>query len=226
MPEYRLTKRGKFVLGLFILILVILIVYSGNYIVRYIIDRASDSHEISKTNDPMTNEETRTTENSTEMSTETTDADTTEVIVNTEASTDTSTTTEESIYSVTDLEDLKQFKIIFYFSEDSSEIEINSDDLESIQAMIKTYPSEKIAIEGHVNGYPDYESDANDDKLSMDRALTIATALEEIGVDKTLISVYNFGSESPLFTDFGNQYKNDRVEVYFIDHFIKASQGK
>lgn len=225
MPDYRLTKRGKFVLGLFILILVILIVYSGNYIVRYIIVGASVPHEISETNDPMTNEETRTTENSTETSTETTEVvDPSETIADT--STETSTETEETIYSATDLEDLKQFKIIFYFSEDSSEIELNSDDLLSIQAMISEHPSEKIAIEGHVNGYPNYESDEYDKKLSMDRALVIEKALEEIGVDKTLLNVYNFGSESPLFTDYGNQYKNDRVEVYFIDHFIKASQGK
>ena len=225
MPDYRLTKRGKFVLGLFILILVILIVYSGNYIVRYIIDGAYVPHEISETNDPMTNEETRTTENSTEINTEVTEVvETSET--STDSSTDSSTDTEETIYSATDLEDLKQFKIIFYFSEDSSEIELNSDDLLSIQAMISEYPSERIAVEGHVNGYPIYESDAYDEKLSMDRALVIVKALEEIGVDKTLLNVYNFGSESPLFTDYGNQYKNDRVEVYFIDHFIKANQGK
>lgn len=224
MPDYRLTKRGKFVLGLFILILVILIVYSGNYIVRYVVDGASVPHEISETNDPMTNEETRTTESSTELSTEVTEV--TEVVITTETINDTSNETEATIYSVTDLEDLKQFKITFYFSVNSSKIELNSDDLLSIQAMISEYPSEKIAIEGHVNGYPNYESDEYDKKLSMDRALVIVKALEEIGVDKTLLNVYNFGSESPLFTDFGNQYKNDRVEVYFIDHYIKASQGK
>jgi len=232
MSDYRLTSKGKFVLGLFILVLVFLIVYSGSYIVRYISDDIKKSPVVLETNEPLTDEETsiaESVETSNIITTETVEETTgpkVETSVESTESTEASGSIEDTIYSMTDLEDLSQFKITFYFTKDSDEIELSTEDLSSIKAMINQYPNEKIAVEGYVNGYPSYETNEAADALSLSRAIRIENALEKIGVEKSLINVYNFGSESPLFTDFGKQYKNDRVEVYFLDHFIKASQGK
>ena len=134
--------------------------------------------------------------------------------------------TSETIYSLQDLEDLKQFKITITFDENQSEVKLSDVDLDSIRAMMVRYPLEKLSIDGHVNGYPNYETEKAADNLSLERALYVKKALVEMGIDKKLISVYNFGSEYPLYKDFGNQSKNDRVEIYFIDHYIKGSRGK
>jgi outer membrane protein OmpA-like peptidoglycan-associated protein len=223
MSDYKLTNRGKFVLGLVILSFVIMIVYSGSYIINYFKGDRPQNHANAEGSTEQSVESVTTTEKSEETTdietdtTETTDA--TETTVAPEA-------VSEAIYSLQDLEDLKQFKITITFEKNQSKVQLSDADLASVHAMMVKYPSEKLSIDGHVNGYPNYQTDKTSDVLSLERALYVEKALVELGIDKNLISVYNFGSEYPLYRDFGNQSKNDRVEIYFIDHFIKGSRGK
>ena len=235
MSEYRLTNRGKFVLGLFILALVVVIVYSGSYIFNYlnkddslvVIEETTSSdetNEFTNTSNQETNETTGA--NETTEATEIETAEATDLIESTDSTDPTTEDKNNSIYTVNDLEDLKLFKIIFYFNEDDSEILLDQEDLDSIKSMIGQYKDEKIAIVGYTNGYPKFESNDEDFSLSLERAKFIRNSILQMGIDKNLINVYNYGSESPLYLDFGNQEKNNRVEVYFEDHYILGSKSK
>ncbi len=226
MADYKLTNRGKFVLGLVILSFVIMIVYSGSYIIKYIRDNMPQNYDSVVDSTEQTVESVETTEKS-EVTTEN-ETNATESTESTEATeaTEAIEKPSEAIYTLQDLEDLKQFKITITFEADQSEVMLNDADLASVRAMMVKYPNEKLSIDGHVNGYPNYKTNEASDNLSLARALFVKKALIELGVDNKLISVYNFGSEYPIYKDFGNQSKNDRVEIYFIDHFIKGSRGK
>ncbi|GAB6107497.1 OmpA family protein [Fusibacter bizertensis] len=242
MSEYRFTNRGKFVLTLFILLLVVIIVYSGSYIINFFGKGDSFVATNETASSDETSELTNTSINETEDSSgqvinstetvETTEAikttETTETTVSTEKETIVETTdnVSERLYTVSDLEDLKQFKIIFYFDKGEKKISLDQNDLESIKSMIEQYKGEKIAVVGYTNGYPKFESSEADYQLSLDRAKTIQSAILEMGIEKKLINVYNNGSETPLFSDYGNQNKNDRVEVYFEDHYVFGSRTK
>lgn len=72
MGDYKLTKRGKFVLSLFVIVSVMLIIYSGSYIIDYfsnaakidtaILDTTEASLSESETDGATTEEETDTTQ--------------------------------------------------------------------------------------------------------------------------------------------------------------------
>ena len=237
MNEYRLTKRGKFVLTLFILSLVVIIVYSGSYIFRYFVNNDSFAVLNETTSSDETIELTNTSnQDSTETSDQLTESvdtsdltDTTEGISEETVEITTETTSEKNgdqIYTVSDLEDLKLFKIIFYFNENDKEISFDQNDLDSIKAMLVRYKDEKLAIVGYTNGYPKFESNEKDYALSLERAKYIRSSILEMGIEKKLINVYNYGSESPIYLDFGNQNKNNRVEVYFEDHYVLGNKTK
>lgn len=217
--EYKITNRGKLVLSLFILILVANIYASGRYIVNYynehsqknssetvVLEPSTESAEIS--DEIVTSEEVNSTEEVT----------TTEEITPSEEI--------QKIYTVFELDDLRQFKMTIYFEGMNEKVELGQSDLDVIKAMINHYPGEKIAIAGHVNGYPNYVDNGEAARLSLERAEYVRGIFVEMGIEESLISVYNLGLERPLFKDYGNQHKNNRVEIYFEDHFVSGDGGK
>ncbi|MCA0384962.1 MAG: OmpA family protein [Firmicutes bacterium] len=222
MADYRLTRRGKLVIGVLIIIQLTIIGYSGLFIIEY--------YNQADVKTPLVGEVTSEMETSTETETESQAMASTESTQNTatEASSESSSTESNSgqIYDAEELNDLKQFRIVFYFDEDESSAELDLADLKSIMDMLKAYPDEKITVSGHVNGYPNFENNDEALDLSKRRAAFVADELIYLGVDVSLISVYNQGSDNPLFKEYGNQYKNNRVEVYFSDHFIVTKSGK
>lgn len=211
--DYKITNRGKLVLSLFILILVANIYVSGRYIVNYY-----------KAHSGKNSSDTVVLEPSTES------AELSEEIVTSEEvnSTEEETPTEEiqKIYTVYELDDLRQFKMIIYFEGMNEKVELGQSDLDVIKAMINHFPNEKIAIAGHVNGYPNFVDNGNAAQLSLERAKYVHDIFVEMGIEESLISVYNLGLERPLFKDYGNQHKNNRVEIYFEDHFVSGDGGK
>lgn len=210
---YRLTGRGKLVLSLFILILVANIYISGRYILNYFSSPDQDSGPIVS---------------STEQSSETVIETSTEAMTENITSTENITTSEnkDKIYSVYELDDLRRYKLIIYFDSGSATIDLSSSDMDSLNAIINQYPGERIAIAGHVNGYPNYLDDGKAQDLSLLRANYVRDIFIEMGIEESMISVYNFGLEKPLYKDYGNQDKNDRVEIYFEDHFVNGEGGK
>ena len=230
MSSYRLTLRGKVVLTGFVIVLFVICMYSLFYIVKYFDEDLKPS--IVTATEPVTATSEITEAISTEHSEDIQTATIEEIIEDTTESTieiknpEESISKEEAIYSVYDLEDLRQFKIVFYFEKDQSKVVLDRQIIEIILNITKMYPNEKISITGHVNGYPDYKNTIEGLALSLLRAEFIKEEMIELGIEKSLLSVYNFGLESPIFTDYGNQYKNDRVEVYFTDHFIIDNGSK
>lgn len=233
MADYKLTSKGKIVLTVFILILIIGWVYSGLYILNYFRDLAVD--ELSSTTEEAGSEynssENTTVEDTSEALTLETTTDSNEG--STEESTEESTEDKQesdvpqsNIYSVYDLEDLKLFKIIIYYDNELSKLVLSSEDQHSILEMLALYPNEVIAVSGYVNGYPNFN---NSDKLKLE-SLEMAKSVKEIlvqnGLEKTMINVYGYGTDYPISRDYGNQDNNNRVEIYFENHYVIGSQSK
>ncbi|OJV62919.1 MAG: hypothetical protein BGO41_09425 [Clostridiales bacterium 38-18] len=218
MGEYNLTRKGKIVLSVFIAILLTGWVYSGLYILNYLKDRAVVNAEAT-TEEIITESSELNSTDVTEASTDTTAEELTEDKQESEGS-------ESNIYSVYDLEDLKLFKIIIYYDSELNNIILSSEDQKSIVEMLATYPEEVIAVSGYINGYPNFE---NSDKLrqeSLNMAEDVRDLLVNSGIETTTVKVYGFGTDYPISKDFGNQDKNNRVEIYFENHYVIGSQSK
>lgn len=233
MADYKLTSKGKIALTVFILILLIGWIYSGLYILNYFRDQAVD--ELSSTTDEGSSEysssDSSTVEDTSEALTLETATDSSDE--STEAFTEESTEdkqegdgSQSNIYSVYDLEDLKLFKLIIYYDNELSELVLSSEDQQSIFEMLSSYPNEVIAVSGYINGYPNFN---NSDKLKLE-SLEMANSVKEIlvqnGLEATMINVYGYGTDYPISKDYGNQEKNNRVEIYFENHYVIGSQSK
>lgn len=233
MADYKLTSKGKIALTVFILILLIGWIYSGLYILNYFRDQAVD--ELSSTTDEGSSEysssDSSTVEDTSEALTLETATDSCDE--STEAFTEESTEdkqegdgSQSNIYSVYDLEDLKLFKLIIYYDNELSELVLSSEDQQSIFEMLSSYPNEVIAVSGYINGYPNFN---NSDKLKLE-SLEMANSVKEIlvqnGLEATMINVYGYGTDYPISKDYGNQEKNNRVEIYFENHYVIGSQSK
>lgn len=133
----------------------------------------------------------------------------------------------EKIYSVEILEDMKQMLFVFYFEKDKSDlIEESLEQLDILMEVLNAYPEEPIVLEGHVNGYPNFIQSAEQLELSGERSQAIAKFLMDRGIENSRITVYNFGSEVPYIRQSALQHQNDRVTVYFKNHFIKGDLNK
>lgn len=229
MVTYRLTTRGKWVLGIIILLLIVGMGYSGKYIAEYFSSTKSEASDNPDTIIVETTEAIETSEpiqTSQNASIETTEHTSEIEIEETTEYTETEPTSEEKIYSPVEIEDLKQFKIIFYFNENQTETLLNNEEFDALMAAIESYPKESITIEGHANGYPNYEEDLALEKVSIARSNFVKEQLLEAGVDlKDLVLTYH-GGERPIKKNYGEQHLNNRVEVYFGNHFIHESIGK
>lgn len=219
MADYRLTRRGRFVIGVLILAQLIIIGFSGRFILRYIDNAEIEAPYVSEVTSEITEQES---ESQTMASTE--PPQETAIESSTELTSD--ETNANRIYDAEELSDLRQFHIVFFFDEYASSALLDLADLKSIMDMLKAYPDEKITVSGHVNGYPNFENSEDAIELSKRRTTFVVNELMDLGVDIDLINVYNQGSDNPIFKDFGNQYKNNRVEIYFSDHFIVTKSGK
>lgn len=236
MTQYRLTKRGKVVLGIFILLVLALLVKGG----IYINDKTSDieavapkeSSEEESTNPIVTPEDSGEpvgTEEpiGTEDPVVTEEPDETEVTIDSEEPEDTTASDPDKIYTLEKLEDMKQMLFILYFEKGQSNLDEEAlEQLEILMEVLKAYPEEPIVIEGHVNGYPDFTQSEEKLDLSKERSQRVLEFLMDKGIENTRITVYNFGSEVPFIRQSALQHQNDRVTVYFKNHFIKGDLNK
>lgn len=225
MKAYELTFKGKVAVGFLIFLLMIPIYFSGSYILNYI-DHFNDSSDETKYVNSEINESTQATEEvSAGESTEATTNDPGDSETTIEP-TEVTTNTSEGIYTMNDLDDLSHFVMSIYFEENSDEIQ-NIDALKlQLKEIFEKYPNEKIAVEGFVNGFPNFIISDESVELSQRRANNIAELITSLGFKVSEMSVKGNGIEFPVYKDFGNQHLNDRVEVYFSDHYIKQNQGK
>ncbi|MBE0451159.1 MAG: OmpA family protein [Clostridia bacterium] len=133
----------------------------------------------------------------------------------------------EKIYSIEMLEDMKLMLFVFYFEKGQSDL--NEDSLEQfdiLMEVLSAYPEEPIVIEGHVNGYPNFAQTEENLVLSGKRSQAVAEYLIDRGIENSRITVYNFGSEVPYIRQSVLQHQNDRVTVYFKNHFTNGDLNK
>ncbi len=201
-------------LGIFVLMLVALVVKGGIYISDLnrdveVVAPEDTSSEVA--NKPEVPTEAETPEDST-------------VPENPEEQTEPEP---EKIYTVEELEDMKQMLFVFYFEKGQSDLNEESlEQLDILMEVLSAYPEEQIVIEGHVNGYPNFIQTEENIELSGERSQAITEFLMDRGIENSRITVYNFGSEVPYIRQSALQHQNDRVTVYFKNHFIKGDLNK
>jgi outer membrane protein OmpA-like peptidoglycan-associated protein len=104
-----------------------------------------------------------------------------------------------------------------YFEADSTVLQsINYPILDEIFDFLVNNPSIKIEIGGHTNTIPPH---AYCDRLSTERAKTVAYYLFDRGIDKERISYVGYGKRKPLTEDrtTAGRRKNQRVELKVIE---------
>ncbi len=119
------------------------------------------------------------------------------------------TTPENSgVYTPYDLEFLKAFHMVLTFEKDQRDADEQMIKmLEAYKDLFQTHRLESIVIEGY------FTSGANAEKISETRLKAIALYFNTLGIDSDKISVYNLT---------GDLKSEDRVEIYYKDHFQKA----
>lgn len=87
--------------------------------------------------------------------------------------------------------------------------------LQAITAILKEYPSSKFSIEGHTDSDG---SEANNLKLSEDRAAAVKNYLIENGIDASRLASKGFGESTPIDSNKTAKGKanNRRVEVKLV----------
>lgn len=216
MGDYQLTRRGRTVIGVLILILVI----NAGYCVRTI-----QSHYDDLDTGNLVVTENPTTETIAEPPSEPT-TEIFDIPDASEASTE-ALTEQPPLYTVEILEDLRTSLFEFYFIEGTAElIESYEDQLLDLYEVVKAYPEENLVIESHVNGYPNFAQTDENIELSEERSMMILNKILDQGIEKEKISVYNLGSEVPKIRESAKQSENDRVIIYFKDHYNFVNFGK
>lgn len=217
MGDYQLTRKGKLVLGILIVLLSINVGVCLEVLWGYF-----SASEINESTEPATEPSIESTtiaiisEPPTEPPTEPSTEPTTEP-----------TTEPSPIYTVEILEDLRTSLFEFYFVEKSADLkETYEDQFRDLVEVLKAYPDENVVIEGHVNGYPSFVQTEENLKLSEKRSDVILEQIIGQGIENNRITVYNLGSEVPKIRESANQSENDRVIVYFKDHYNFVNFGK
>jgi outer membrane protein OmpA-like peptidoglycan-associated protein len=114
-----------------------------------------------------------------------------------------------------------------YFSPQS--FKISNDDKALLDSFVKIalmFPEEMISIEGHANGYPNFENSILEQSLSEDRMKAVKKYLEERGIATEVMLTFNCGSGQPASIDETTQQLNDRVEIYFTDFNARGIRDK
>ncbi|MEQ9438975.1 MAG: OmpA family protein [Cyclobacteriaceae bacterium] len=112
------------------------------------------------------------------------------------------------------------------FDFDSDDLRATTEqDLSEMAETLKKYDDTSILIEGHTDasGAEDYNQD-----LSEERANSVATYLQQLGVKDNRLSIQGYGEDQPVAdndTDAGRQ-QNRRVEVAIFanDKMVKAAK--
>ncbi len=205
--EYRLTRRGKVLVGVVMFALFIGMVSSGTYIVRYFGDQRAVTVEsevppvVDATPDKVTNEE--------DAGGETPVSETPEPVEVTELP-----ETPSGHYSTLQLDDLKNFELILPFA--SGETQLSEEahrELTYLMEVLKRYEDEPIAIVSYVDTTLGTWTAEQIRNIGDKRLESVAQALIELGLDIERIQVQN-GTEA-----FDDEMADDRVAIFFSNHY-------
>jgi len=133
----------------------------------------------------------------------------------------------KEMYSDADIKLLQETYQTLYFESQSFKISNgNAQELDAFIKIANRYPDEPISIEGHANGYPNFENSIMEQAVSSDRSHAVESYFLENGIDENRMTLYNCGSSQPLALDEENQNLNDRIEIYFRDYNAKGNKDK
>ena len=133
----------------------------------------------------------------------------------------------KELYSDKEIKLLQETYLTLYFEPQSFKISSgNAQVLEKFIETAKQFPDESISIEGHANGYPNFENSILEQAVSSDRSHAVEALFLENDIEKSRITIYNCGSSQPLALDEENQALNDRIEIYFRDYNAKGNKDK
>ena len=115
--------------------------------------------------------------------------------------------------------DVVEKEYTFFFLPDQAVLMENYQEaFDEIIEILQMYPSTKIRVEGHYNGYPDQYDTQNGKRLSYERALVITNIFKEADVSSIRLRIVNVGSDSQVNIDESAEElkKNRRVYIQFI----------
>lgn len=115
--------------------------------------------------------------------------------------------------------DVVEKEFTFFFLPDQAVLMENYQEaFDEIIEILQMYPSTKIRVEGHYNGYPDQYDTQNGKRLSYERALVITNIFKEADVSSIRLRIVNVGSDSQVNIDESAEElkKNRRVYIQFI----------
>lgn len=233
MVEYRLTKKGKIVLSIFSFVLLVGIAMSAYYIVQHL--TKSDESPVNsngvETIDAMNKEETSDVTTTTENSSDATDIETSEETNGESNNQSNSASTNDSgnrgtIYTKEQLAELKQFKLIVHYDKDSKFVTLSKEDSDTLLLLLNRYPDEEMAVVGFANGYPDFDQTEQRQQLSLEMANSVSQSIVNLGFQSKMIKIYALGANNPLTIDEGKQNLNNRVEIYFLNHYLGMKHTK
>lgn len=237
------TTKGKIVVSTYLGILLLVMIYSGAYVLNY----ATKSEPLESVNSVVTDPSQTETdqplnsnlEESTSNDDKVTSGENSETTENVDEALDNSQSADdnnegitddgltEKTYSEHDLAVLKEGNVSIYF--DAQSFDISEDDkvtLQSFIEVVKRYPDEKIVVEGHSDGYPNFQNTAMEVSLAMNRIDSTLKYLAGNGIDVSNVITVNSGSSDPISRSKEDRSKNDRVDVYFLDHVTNNKTSK
>ena len=229
MDSIKWTKRGKIVVGIYLLVLSLIFLYSFDYVVGYV--NSTNESEVSNINGikesaPTENTDSPLDETKEEIDVDNDESDKASEEIDNEKDAD-SSSLESKAYSTEDLNILKEANISLLFMPQSHSLnDENIKSLLSFLSVIKDYPNEILVIEGHSDGYPSYESSVLEKELAQKRSDAVYQFLIDNGARANNIKLVNLGSSSPISRNYDDRFKNNRVDLYFLNHASKGSYGK
>ena len=230
MTEYKLTKKGLVFFSVFTIVMILGIITSAHNIFEYVFKVPNATTDLNTTSIETKDDDINLEkQNVTSETSETTDViGTNEALKTTETieTTESSNQNLESIYSKVDLEELRQFKITFFFDMKEDQIVLEKVGVNAIVSEINKFPNEQIAIVGYVNGFPEFKNSENNKELSKTYATFVLNKFKALDLDEKYFTVYGLGTDNPLSIESHKQNMNTRVEVYFLDHYLGMKHAK
>lgn len=211
--RYRLTTRGRIVVVVFAILLVVSGVsmlsklQSGNHL-------ASNSMADHQGNVEKSGSKDSAELDATQVPLETSEAEVDDVALENESPAESQENAEKS--SV-----LNEASVRVFFKPDKYELSDNElAKLERVVEASKLYPENQLIIEGNINGYPQYDDTDFGRNLSNKRAEVVKTYLIEKGIDEVQIEVQSLGSQKPIenTSNLTDCWKNRRTDIYFKDY--------
>lgn len=232
------TTKGKIVIGAYLTVLLAVIIFSGSYVVNYftgapippevaikpeVSEPKDESSEVDQVQNPVENESSGIDNSSGTPDNSMGDVETEQSDIVDDSDTNSGTET----YSEKDLNVLREGFISIYFGIQSFDVsENNLETLKSFVELAGKYPDEQIVIEGHSDGYPNFENTAMEVSLASGRIDAVYDVLVQNGIESDMIITVNAGSKDPVSKKESDRSKNDRVDVYFIDHVLNDVKSK